>query len=242
MQPGGYAPPPPPAKKRNIWLWILGGCGVVTVLGIGVAVVVGYFAYYAASRAVDEVSKNPVRTAAKLIELANPDIEVVSVDEEKKLVTFRDKKTGTTTTVSLEEFEKQAKSGNGTGGSSDPSAGNPPPTDVGISDKDNLPNWVTVYPGAKVTAKITSGSGDNASGSLTLMTRDKPEAVFTFYETKLDGAGFTVTRAAAGGYRSIVAKGPAGEKLSVMVLKVESNDHQGDDDDYTSIVLIYGNE
>ncbi len=242
MQPVGYAPPP--AKKRNVWLWVLGGCGVLTLLGIVVVGVVLYFGY----RFVDEVSKNPVRTAAKVIELANPDIEVVAVDEEKKLVTFRDKKTGTTTTVSLEEFEKQAKPGEGTDSPS-PSTGSQPsssPPDVGISDRDNLPNWVPVYPGAKVTAKVTSGSGNKASGSLTLMTRDKPEAVFNFYETRLNGIGFSVTRAASGGYRAIAAKRDSGESISVVVMKVESDDHKDDsreeDDDYTSIVITYQSE
>jgi len=243
MQPVGYAPPPP-AKKRNVW-WVLGGCGVLTLLGIVAVGVVLYFGY----RFVDEASKNPVRTAAKVVELANPDIEVVAVDEEKELVTFRDKKTGTTTTVSLKEFEKQAKSKEGTANPA-PSAGGQPasaPPDVGISDKDNLPNWVLVYPGAKVTAKVTSGSGSKVSGALTLMTRDKPEAVFSFYETKLDGIGFSVTRTASGGYRAIAAKRDSGESISVMVMKVEAEDRRAedrteDDDDYTSIVITYKSE
>ncbi len=242
MQPVVYAQPPP-AKKRNVWLWVLGGCGVLTLLGIvGVGVAL-YFGY----RFVDEVSKNPVRTAAKVIEMANPDIEVVAVDEEKELVTFRDKKTGTTKTVSLKELEKQGESRERTGNPA-PSTDSQPssaPPDVSISD--NLPNWVPVYPGAKVTAKVTSGSGNKVSGSLTLMTRDKPEAVFSFYETKLNGSGFSVTRAAAGGYRTITAKRSSGENLTVMVMKVESDDRQEedrteDDDDYTSIVITYKSE
>ncbi len=243
MQPMGYAPPPP-AKKRNVWLWVLGGCGVVTLLGIVAVGVVLYIAYYAASRAVDEVSKNPVRTAAKVIEMADPDIEVVAVDEEKELVTFRNKKTGTTMTVSLKELEKQGKSGERTGNPAPSTASQPSsaPPDVGISDRDNLPNWVLVYPGAKVTAKVTSGSGSKVSGSLTLMTRDKPEAVFSFYETRLDGTGFSVTRAASGGYRAIAAKRDSGESVSVVVMKVESDDHRDDSDDYTSIVLTYQSE
>ncbi len=244
MQPVGSAPPPP-AKKRNVWLWVLGGCGVLTLLGIvGVGIAL-YFGY----RFVDEVSKNPVRTAAKVIEMANPDIEVVAVDEEKELVTFRDKKTGTTTTVSLKEFEKQAKPGEGTSSPAPSTASQPSsaPPDVGISDSDNLPNWVPVYPGAKVMVKVTSGSGNKVSGSLTLMTRDRPEAVFSFYETKLNGSGFSVTRAASGGYRAITAKRSSGENLTVMVMKVESDDRREDDrteddDDYTSIVITYKSE
>jgi len=241
MQPVGYAPPPP-AKKRNVWWWVLGGCGVLTLLGIVAVGVVLYFGY----RFVDEASKNPVRTAAKVVELANPDIEVVAVDEEKELVTFRDKKTGTTTTVSLKELEKKAKSKEGTANPA-PSAGGQPasaPPDVGISDKDNLPNWVLVYPGAKVTAKVTSGSGSKGTGSLTLMTKDRPETVFSFYETKLGSLGFSITRVTTGSYRTINAKRPSGENLTVMVMKVESDDRREDDrteddDDSTSIVLTY---
>ncbi|MFQ3639650.1 MAG: hypothetical protein SNJ62_06540, partial [Chloracidobacterium sp.] len=213
MQPMPYAPPPP-AKKSNVWLWVLGGCGAIAVIGIIATGAFLYFAYYAASRAIDEVSKNPVRTAAKLIENINPDIEVVSVDEEKKLVTFRDKATGTTTTVSLDEFEKQAGRGNASRDDSAAQGGDKstksPESDVGISDKDNIPAWVVLYPGAKVIAKVISGSADKASGSLTLKTSDKVDAVFKFYEGKLDGTGFTVTRAAAGGYRAISAKRDSG--------------------------------
>ncbi|MGQ9897355.1 MAG: hypothetical protein ACUVR8_07370 [Acidobacteriota bacterium] len=243
-----YSPPSPSAKKRNIWLWMLGGCGVVTVLGLVAAAIFFYVGYYAASRAVDEISKNPIRSAAKLIELANPDIEVVAVDEEKELVTFRDKKTGTTTTVSLKEFQERATSEDGKSrdeaGSSCSSPDSQPSSslpDVGVSDKDNLPNWVPVYPGAKVTAKVASGNGNQVSGSLTLMTKDKSAVVLNFYETKLNESGFRVTRAVTGGYGTIAAKGPAGETLTVMVMKVEDDGGQEDEDhdDGTGIVLTY---
>jgi hypothetical protein len=241
MQPVGYETPPP-AKKRNVWLWVLGGCGGITLLSL----VVGGVALYLGYRAVDEVSKNPIRTAAKIIELTNPDIEVVAVDEEKELVTFRDKKTGTTATVSLKELEQKAKSGDGTS-SPGPSAGSQPsssPPEVGSGDKDNLPDWVPVYPGAKVAAKVTSGSGSKGTGSLTLMTKDRPETVFSFYETKLGSLGFSITRVTTGSYRTINAKRPSGENLTVMVMKVESDDRREDDrteddDDSTSIALTY---
>ncbi|MCS7079191.1 MAG: hypothetical protein NZ585_03965 [Chloracidobacterium sp.] len=234
MQPTPYSPPSQPAaKKSNIWLWVLVGCGSLTVLGVIIAAVVAYFAYYAFNQA----AKNPVRTAAKVVELVNPDIEVISVDEEKQLVTFRDKKTGTVTTVSLEELQKQQKQGQSGGKPADDVAkGGPPPgsTTPGGGDTADLPNWVVLYPGAKVIAKTTSSGGDKVSGTLMLETDDTVEAVFRFYESKLDGVGFTVTRTTVGGVRALSATRNSGETITVTAFPEEPGDQED-----TRIMLSY---
>ncbi|OYT69563.1 MAG: hypothetical protein CFK52_13455 [Chloracidobacterium sp. CP2_5A] len=238
MQPTPYPPPQPAAKKSNVWLWVLAGCGGLALIGVAAASVVLYFTYYA----LNEVTSNPVRTAAKAVELANPDIEVISVDEEKQLVSFRDKKTGATTTISLKEFQEQAPSGGKPGSGDNQAKGGKPSgssaPDIDISDRDALPNWVILYPGAKVIAKVLSGKGDKASGTLTLRTNDTADAVFKFYEGKLDGIGFSVTRAASAGYRAIAAKRDSGETVTVVTAQNEAADGQ----DGTSIVLSYGFE
>lgn len=230
-------PPQPAAKKRNIWLWVLVGCGGLTVLGVLVAAVVAYFLYYAA----DQVAKNPVRSAAKVVEMLNPDIEVISVDEEKQLVTFRDKKTGTVTTVSLEELQKRRQPASSDGRSSDdapqsrPSGASTP--NVGGGDAGDLPAWVLVYPGAKVIAKVVSGGGGKVSGTLTLEADATADAVLKFYEEQLNRTGFSVTRAAAGGVRAVYAKRDSGETMTVTAVPEET----GDQDD-VRIVVSYQSE
>ncbi len=238
--PTPYAPPPRPAPKSSkVWLYALIGCGGLAVAGVIIAAVAFYFIYYAA----DQAAKNPVRFAAKLVEAANPDIEVVSVDEEKRLVTFRDKKTGATTTVSLEEFQQEAPSDDkrdrpDAAKSESKSAGASAP-DVSVTDKDNIPSWAPLYPGAKIVAKVTTTNGDKASGTLTLATTDSADAVLKFYESKLGGTGFSVTRAAAGGYRAIVAKRDSGETVTVMAFQSEDD---GERQDETGIQLSYQRE
>lgn len=229
-------PPQPAAKKRNIWLWVLVGCGGLTVLGVLVAVVIGYFLYYTA----DQVAKNPVRSAAKVVEMINPDIEVISVDEEKQLVTFRDKKTGTVTTVSLEELQKERKPASSDGRSSDDAPQSRPSgasTPNGGGDAGDPPAWVLVYPGAKVIAKVVSGGGGKASGTLTLKADATVDAVLRFYEEKLNQLGFSVTRASVGGGRAVYAKRGSGEMMTVTAAPEEP-----DDQDDTQIVLIYQSE
>ena len=94
--PGQY--PAPPKKKIHPVVWVLiglAGCFLLVIM----AVVAG--GVYVASR----IAQNPAEAAA-LIAAGNPDVEVVSSNRDRGLVTFREKSTGKTVTVNLEQLKQ----------------------------------------------------------------------------------------------------------------------------------------
>ena len=95
--PGAF--PVPPKKKLSPIVWVLIGIAAFFLLVI-MAVIAG--GIYVASRVAD----NPVEAAATLIAAGNPDVEVVSANRDKGTVTFREKSTGKTVTVNLEQLKQ----------------------------------------------------------------------------------------------------------------------------------------
>jgi biopolymer transport protein ExbD len=81
---------PPPKKKSNVMVWVLAVCGTLIVI----VVIVGL------------MQKNPGLAIAKRMVEANPDIlEIVSVDDEKRLITMRNKQTSETFTLNMDAKE-----------------------------------------------------------------------------------------------------------------------------------------
>lgn len=82
--------PPPSPKKSNVMVWVLAVCGTLIVI----VVIVGL------------MQKNPGLAIAKRMVEANPDIlEIVSVDDEKRLITMRNKQTSETFTLNMDAKE-----------------------------------------------------------------------------------------------------------------------------------------
>src|SRR5689334_14016100 len=100
---GSAAPPPPPQKKGMGPLgWIAIGCGVIILFGIIALGVMGYIG----KRFVDKVGKNPAKYVAEMAIRGNPDLEIVSEDEGAGTITVKNKKTGETATVNMEDLKK----------------------------------------------------------------------------------------------------------------------------------------
>ncbi|HEY7544487.1 MAG TPA: hypothetical protein VID27_06380, partial [Blastocatellia bacterium] len=98
--PGWQGAPPPgyygqPPRKSNKGLIIGLVIGVVLLISIGVA-----FWFL-----VIRTHSGPVTVAANLMTSLNPDLEIVSVDEEKELITFKEKKSGKVFTITLKEAQ-----------------------------------------------------------------------------------------------------------------------------------------
>ncbi len=106
--PPGYGqqPLPPPAKKGKVWIWVLGGCLGLLLLGGAVTAIIGYFAVQKAKEVAGDFENRPVFTAAKALVMLNPDIELVNADENTQQITVREKSTGKTVTVSLEDLKE----------------------------------------------------------------------------------------------------------------------------------------
>ena len=193
--------PPPPQKKSNVWVWVLAGCGTFIVIGAIAVVLGGYFVWNKAKEAgldPELMQKKPALAAAKLMVATNPDVELVSVDEEKGLITVKDKKTGKTVTVNLDEVNsgKITFKGEGETGSLEVKTKEGSAKFAAGSDP-KLPNWFPSYPGAKIqvtlSTTVSAQGKDGEGGSFGFSTTDSVEKVVTFYEDSLKQAGLKVT-------------------------------------------------
>src|SRR5579862_1895754 len=89
------APPasvPAASAKTSPLVWVLAGCGGLIVLG---GLVFGLIVFKT-RQFVHSAQKNPAFAAARLLAAANPDIDVLSTDEDRGTMTVRNKKTGET--------------------------------------------------------------------------------------------------------------------------------------------------
>ena len=194
--------PPPPKKKSNVVVWVLAGCGTFVVLGVIAVMALSYFVWNKAK----EIEKNPAFAVAKMMVSANPDVELVSADEEKGLITIKDKKTGEVFTVNLDDVENgkltlkkdgedavtfEAKGDESRGSLEVKSAEGT--ASFGSGSVDKLPDWLPAYPGSGPEGSYSAQSKEGQSGGFNFLTADTPNKVISFYEESLERAGLTVT-------------------------------------------------
>ncbi|MGE5568445.1 MAG: hypothetical protein ACM3S5_05330 [Rhodospirillales bacterium] len=186
VPPGGV----PPAKKKSPLVYVLIGCGGVIVLaGILVVVAVSFGLYKAKQAGIDPelIKKNPAVAAVKMAVAANPDAELVSIDEDRGIVTVRDKKTGKTVTMNFEDIREGRISFEGEG-----EEGETVTATVGAGKPANLPSWFPSYPGATPQASFAVQGKEGDSAHFHFTTEDSAAQVFQFYEAGLKQAGLTV--------------------------------------------------
>ncbi len=204
QQPGA----PQPKKGSKVLIGIVVGCAGLIVITIVIFVAGGFFVWNKAKQAgldPDLIQKKPALAVAKMMVAANPDIELVSVDDEKGLITVKDKKTGETVTVNLDDAQKgkvvfkkdgedevsiEAK-GDESNGSVEvkSSAGS---AKFGTGSVDKIPDWVPLYPEAQPVGSYSAQNKDGASGGFHFATKDPPNKVISFYEDGFKRAGLTV--------------------------------------------------
>jgi len=165
----------PPQKKSKWWLYGLLGCGGLIVVIVVVVVALSAYVW-------NKVPKSGAEMAAKMIELANPDVEVVKLDEATGRLTLKDKKTGKTTTISVED----AKEGRISFESEDSNQS----MTIGAGAAAKLPSWVITYPGATAQGGLTGQGEDASGGSVSYTTTDSISQVIAFYKERLVAEGF----------------------------------------------------
>ena len=193
-------PPPsdglPPPKKTNWLLFVALGCGGLLLL-IGAVVTIGsYFVYNKVKDVVGD-GKNPTAALGKIIEMANPDAEVVKLDKDSGSVTIRDKKTGKVVTINLDDAKNGKITFEG------------PDGEKAVVGSAKLPDWIPAYPGATVTGGFTGSSGQGAGGVVSLSADGRAEDILKWYEEKFTAAGMSVEN------KTLVA----GTQGGMMVLK-----------------------
>jgi hypothetical protein len=173
----------------------------------------------------ESAKKNPAVFAAKLAVAANPDLEVVSSDDESGTVTIRNKKTGEEITMNAADIKNGRLKFKNEKGEEVTFEGSGEKGKEGLrikSDKGSMafgdveavkmPAWVPAYPGAKVMASTTQKTEDGFTGTYSFQTPDAVAAVLARYDGELSGAGFAVERQSAGTVGSLRAKADGGAR------------------------------
>lgn len=185
---------------------ILGGAGFFAV---------SYLVYNKAAKVAKQsgfdtelMKKNPTLAAAKMAIAADPDVELVSSDDDKGTLTVRDKKTGEVVTITADQvnqgslsFKKDGKDAgsfsikpgdNGSGSMEFKSDQGTAKFGSGITG--SQPGWVPSYPGSSIQWDYSMTAKDGQrSASFHFSTNDSVDAIAAFYENALKGAGLTLT-------------------------------------------------
>ena len=196
---------PPPRQGSKTLLWVLLGCAGLIVILLLVMALGGFFLFKKAKSVVGDFKGDPAAIAAKILALANPELEVVATDEGAGTLTVRNKKTGETLVIDLEEAKQgrirvrnekgeelkiEAKGKDGSGGIRIESGKGS--FTLGGGAEGELPAWLPVYPGAKASSVYSGSQEKGTSAAWRLTTSDEPGKVLDFYQDALEGEGFEV--------------------------------------------------
>lgn len=198
MATAGQAFPPVPPKKTSPILWIVAGLfGLVVLAGI-VMVAGGLFL----AKKVHDAAGNPALATAKVLAMANPDVEVVSSDDSKGTVTIKDKKTGKVITLNFDQIQQGKIEFEGDGNkvtmdssgdglnirSSDGST-----VQVGAQASAKMPAWLPAYPGAAAQGTFAMQGASESGAAVSFTTKDSIEKVSKYYQDAFKNAGLTTS-------------------------------------------------
>src|SRR6266849_3482524 len=207
-QPTAATPPvgPATAAKTSPLVWILGGCFGLLVLGAIIGGLTMYYIAHKARQAAHMIEKNPALAVTRMMAAANPDIDVLSTDEDKGTITVRDKKTGKTMTMNFADaqkgkfvFEQDGQKlaleahGEGDKGSLEMKSSDGSVKFATGAGSEKLPAWLSPYPGSAPQGSMSMQNGKETSGSFSFTTKDSIEAVVRYYEDALNKAGLKAT-------------------------------------------------
>jgi hypothetical protein len=182
--------------------WIAIGCvGILVLSGIAVGGVVWYGA-----RKAKQMAEDPT-IALEMMAALNPEVEVVGKDRDAGTITIRDKKSGQTMTVNMDDLQQgkisftneDGSTGTidvdqgGDGGLAQMRVEGPDGAVAQFGGSTQLPGWVPSYPGAATEGVYTAQDASTESGSFTVSSTDGFDQVFGFYRDQLQAAGYQVT-------------------------------------------------
>lgn len=169
-------PPPLPVPKQK-----LSGCAIAAiVVGVLIALVIiglGISTYVFVKQAGGRGG-----IAKSAIGMANPDYEIIDLDDKEKSITVRHKKTGKTATFPLSHMKD----------------GRVDPAELGLSREEaegtgSAPSWVKYPGGRQVTAAQLMGIT-----TLIYQSSDPVEKVMAYYKNIIGEQGLRVTHEQAG--------------------------------------------
>jgi hypothetical protein len=146
---------------------------------------------------------------------AEDELEIISTDKKKKTITFRDKKTGKTETLPMDEFYKRASEREKARAQKAQPQAQPGIKEVKPED---LPPWVVIYPNAEIKNNLQAENPNTLAGRLIMASDDAPETVANFYEKLLKDSEFTVVRTGSGETQAVSARRQSGEVVMVSAM------------------------
>ncbi|MDX1502510.1 MAG: hypothetical protein R3325_09105 [Thermoanaerobaculia bacterium] len=202
-----------PAKKKGlpVLAWVAIGCGAILLLAVVGFGALGFFAVKKGKEMVQEATgadsfeefvqeleRDPVRTAAETAIRLNPELELVATDDDAGTITFRNTRTGEEATLDYDEiaqgrFSVSTEEGEYSIDSSDgvTITGPEGQTRFGAGE---TPSWVPLYPGVgEWETPFTTVTGDTVSGAVSGTTSDTPEAVVDHYRKWFEDRGYEVS-------------------------------------------------
>ncbi|NOZ14114.1 MAG: hypothetical protein GXO69_10825 [Acidobacteria bacterium] len=252
-QPDPAAPGSPKKKGLPALAWVGIGCGTIVLLVIIGLVALGGYAVHKVKQAGFDPGlwkRNPTAAAAKIITTMNPDVEIVSTDNNSQTITIRNRKTGKTVTVDLQDvkngkfrfFDEKGHestvtlSGSAPGENGKRSGGSmsikTSEGKVNISTgtkADKLPEWVPLYRDVVPTKVMVMTADRGTSGSYSIVVKDSVDDTVQFMESKLKDSGFTISKNSysVNNEKWVNLSAQKNGKLSVNIIVTRTNEGTG---------------
>ena len=237
--------PPPLRRKTSPWVWVLVGLlGLVLCVVLALGAGIWFVAKKAKSAGFDTamMKKNPGLAAVKMMTALNPDMEMVSTDDERGIAVIRNKKEGKLYTINLEDakngkfvFQEEGKPATTISATTNGQSGQSGKVEITSSEGTatfgsggKVPSWVPAYPGANAEGTFNASSNEGSMGNFTFKTSDSADKVISFYQDQLKSAGFKITTNVTdsdGKKAGMIAGEDADKKRSVAAI-IGSDDSQ----------------
>lgn len=161
--------------------WVGIGCGGLLIL----AIIAGAIIFSKLKGKIDEFSKNPEKAAAEFVVSMNPELEMVSQDEEAGEMTIRTKDGGEVTLSYQDIAEGKItvtdKDGN--------------KTRIGSADLSQVPEWVPRPPDlTDAVSTFHSEAGGKTIGQFSGKSAMGAGDLSSFHESAASGLGLTTSR------------------------------------------------
>ena len=219
-------PVPAPSQQRMNPLVII----LLVVFGLfalGAIAVVGGGLFVA--HKIHQAAGNPGLAAAKILAATNPDVDVISTDDDRGTITIRDRKNGKTVTLSFDDIkngrlrlEADGKQVNIDARADGVNGGVVVKTSDGESMKfgavgEKLPAWIPTYPGTPATqASTVSHTGKEDAGAASFEMKQPVSKLSEYYYDALNKAGFKATKAMSSEQMAVIQGNDEGDRRTVV--------------------------
>ena len=241
-------------KGLSTLAWVAIGCGSLVVFGFVVFMALGIFVFNKGKEVIDEATggmsisdfvedlqDNPAKVAAETVVRVNPDLELVSTDDDEGTITFRNSQSGEEITLDFEDlaegrFGVSTEEGDFSFSTAETEDGTGivmkgPDGEArfgGAANLDEVPDWVPLYPGVSATQNaFHSVSEEEIAGILGGQTADGAAKVIDFFKDRFEAEDWEVTgqsetKTPDGGMSMIVGTQSATER-TVSVTAIEAS-------------------